>query len=557
MQDPLGSWAGEGRKLLERRLSRLDLKPWRTLAEAERALDTLGRAGLEAELESGVPAVIRGEVAWLRAKAAAGEGDLAAARTLLRDMDADTRGRLEHLPEAIRLWARVEDEPGGDPARAATLRTWWVRDFPLHASANGLTPDAAPDAIASMDGVEARFFVARLLEDHRAGAARRVLEAMGERASAPELSGVRAAVARQEEAPDEANLAANEARALAWFGRPSETTAADVRDGGTAAARALARRLPRQPGPRRRETTRLLAETAELGRVVGLLAPSWTGSVERLRADLDVLLAVEPYAQVHLWTEGLAQDAVTRAGGPGLWSALRFGLDPAWLRAHPDLLARLRDPRYAVRRQAFDEAVADGVATPDLVGRALADSATLLRRSAATAAGRAGFRSLLQTALRDEAWVVRQAAAAVVPEAYAAASAVSVLQPIARSDPSAPVRLAAARAILEAAPDRRDVMDGLLAQVPNEEPGVRTELLEILESLPKEQVIGLAARGLRGEIARPEPRPAVLAMLFRLFRQAAGWEAGFVPGMSPAELERTVARVEDVSRRVTRGGPNR
>ena len=526
VRDPLGSWTGEGRTLLQERVAALDARPWQTLVDARRALETLGRAGLEAELPSGVPAPVASEITWLRARAAADEGDLEAARRLLRGLAPEALGSLAELPDAILLWARVEDDAGGDGARAAALRSAWVRDFPRRARERGMAAGASPDALASMGGIEARFHVARLLEEQRAGAARRVLERLGDRGAAPELEDVRRAVAREEEAPSAENLAANEERVLAWFRHPGEATAAAVRDGGTAAARALARRLPRQPDASRRQAVRLLAETAELGRVVELLAPAWTGSPTRLRADLDVLLASAPYAQVHLWVEGLAPEATRAAGGDGLWVALRFGLDPDWLAEHPGLLGRLRDEAYAVRRDAFDEAVRDGGATPDLVGRALADPATLLRRSAATAAGRAGFRALLQTALRDEAWVVRQAAAAAVVDAYPEGMAVSVLQPIFLSDPSDPVRLAAARALLTVAPERRDVLDAILARIPEETPGVRSELLGALEVLPKDAVIALAARGLRREIARPEPRPGMLAALFRLFRQTAGWEAG-------------------------------
>ena len=155
VRDPLGNWVGEGRKLLQAHLLTLDARPWQLLVDARRALEGLGRAGLDAELEGNVPAAVRGEVDWLRAKAAADEGDKGAAREILRGMGAERLATVSAIADAYALWARLEGAPGGDARQAALLRDGWVRDFPRRAEAEGLTARASATTLAGMDIVEA------------------------------------------------------------------------------------------------------------------------------------------------------------------------------------------------------------------------------------------------------------------------------------------------------------------------------------------------------------------------------------------------------------------
>ncbi len=545
LHEPGGSWIEAGRAALARRLSAIDLAPWRALAEARRAASEAGGAGLESALPDPVPGEIADEVRVLRARAASDAGDHERARRLLSELAEGAAARLDDPAAALALSIREEDRPGGDVARAATLEERFERDYPRAAAA--LRPTAGPVA-EGLDVMEARRRLAALLNDGRAGAARRLLHALGERASAPELENVARRVAEAEETPDARALEVNEHRVGAWVAAPGPATARDVEDGGTAAARSLAGALAEGRVPSRPEALRLLARTAEPGRVVALLAPAWNDDADRVAPDLDALLGEISYAVLRLWTKGLADAATARAGGETLWTSLRFGLDAAWLDDRGDLLLRLRSETYATRRAAFAEVVEAGQATPELVAHALEDPALLLRRSAASAAGRLGYRAVLSVALQDPAWAVRQAAVAATPVAHGMYAA-DLIVPFVRSDPEPAVRRTAVETLGPLVAGRAELADVLVAALDDPDPSVGAAAERALAGLDAEDALPAARRALEGELRRAQPRAAAFARLFGLVRRHTGWDPGYWPGMPRADVERLVGRLGLFTRR--------
>jgi hypothetical protein len=232
---------------------------------------------------------------------------------------------------------------------------------------------------------------------------------MGERAAAEELAGVARAVAQAERAPSDAAILRNRERVRAWLDAPGTATEVALLDGGGAAAVALGEVLPEAVGESRFVAVRLLALAGGVGRAVAVLGPSWRERPARIEGDLEALLAAAPLEEVRVHASALAPDLVDGDAGRGIWTRARLGLEEGWVRAHPHVLRDLHEPRYAVRRAAFDLAVAEGQAerSPLLVAYALRDPAALLRRDAVGVAARAGFRALLRLALSDEAWIVR------------------------------------------------------------------------------------------------------------------------------------------------------
>jgi HEAT repeat protein len=210
---------------------------------------------------------------------------------------------------------------------------------------------------------------------------------------------------------------------------------------------------------------------------------------------------------------------------------------------------RLRDPAYPVRRAAFDEVVAAGQASPEVVARALDDPAILMRRAGAVAAGRMAHTALLRAALQDEAWAVRQSAVGAAGPALGA-QGVPLLLARLREDPEPAVRLAALQALRPLAAGRSDVADAWVRALEDADAGVRAAAERALAGLPPEDALPAIARALRSETARTEPRPAALARLFVLFEKSAGWDPGYRPGMPRAEVEALVNRVALAAARV-------
>jgi hypothetical protein len=223
-------------------------------------------------------------------------------------------------------------------------------------------------------------------------------------------------------------------------------------------------------------------------------------------------------------------------------------VDEDWVRANPDFLRGLRDPAFARRRDAFDLAVAAGVTTPDLVARAMADPAALLRRRALEVAGEEGFTSLVAAGLGDDAWAVRQAAVAagVRARSLPPERLVSIL----RADPAPPVRLAAARGLLALRTTDPVALDALVGALADPDENLAAEIERGLFARSDPPVVLALWRSLRGEAGRREPRPTLLARLFLAFERTAGLSTGFTPGLARADLVALVDRLEPVVRRL-------
>lgn len=543
LRDPLGQWAGAGRALLRDRLDRLDMGPWRLLATARTALEETGRGGMESILPETLPAEIEAEVTVLRARAFADEGDYEHVRYLLGSLDAPAWARLDDPAAAAWLRVLAERASGGDLAVAERLEARWRRDYPRCVLRAALDPEVEVGPTESIwDVEEVRRRVEDLLAGHRAGAARRLLEGLGDRALAVELAGVHRAVAEAETSPSPTSIEVNRRRVAAWVVEPSTRTAAAVLDGGGAAALPLAEAVPERAGDARRETVRLLARAGGAGRAVELLAASWRAGKEFAIGDLDALLGVAAYAELRVWAEGLASDILAPQAWDAMWERLRFGLDENWVRANGRILRNLRSSSYAVRRGAFDEVVVAGQATPDLVAKALADPAALLRREAVEVAGRHGFRALVRLALEDEAWMVRQAACGAAVRALGDDAATPLLHVYA-ADPAPQVRLAAATALFPLAERNERVLQALLSGLASGDPGMRNEVTARLRGLPSSRVAHALLGALAMEVRRPAPRASYVAHLFLVLRRVIGRDPGYTPDMTREQLASLVDRL--------------
>ncbi|MFV1958931.1 MAG: hypothetical protein ACC662_05910 [Planctomycetota bacterium] len=546
IRDPLGSWAGAGRARLDARIRTIDSTPWQVLVRAREAVETLGRAGLEAELPERIPPAIAGEVAVLRARAASAEGDLDAARDWLGRVGEEAWGRLDDPAAARALRIRVERMPGGDPILAARLEVAWVRDFPRRAARTAGPAGEAP-------GVEAlRARLAEWLADYRAGAARRMLEALGEKGTAPELEDVARAVAEAEERPSAGALAANRARVRAWVQSPSSQARTSVLEGGTAAAEVLAALLPPSAGPRRREMIRLLAQAATPDHALPLLVPAWQRKPELLTSDLDTLLGVVPYGALKRWIQGLVPELASGGRGVHLWGGLRYFLDEPWVQAHPEFLLALHASQYARRRDAFESADRAGRLTPDLVAWGLEDPAILLRRRAARAAGERGFAALAQRALHDEAWAVRQAGVGAVLKALDADAAAQVLLDYRQRPLQREVRRTVIRGLVGLGAGRTAVVDALVEELAGEDDTVREDVVSGLLRLPPADVLGGLTRAMETETRRPRPRKGVVSRYALLYQRVTGDREGYTPGLDAEGLAALLERMRQAWSRALR-----
>jgi hypothetical protein len=547
IQDPEGTWVGSGRRALEARLP--PPGPWRTVRAAEEAIATTGRAGLLALLPEPPPEEIADEARYLLARAAAEEGDWAEAESRLVALGPDAPSRLRDPGGAARLWIETLRRRGAeDPADR--LAAEFRRDYPWNAALLGIGgagqagPDPRTDDLAVVEGHLARL----LVEEHRIGAARRYLDLLGERATAPEIAGIARAVAEAEREPSEVAVAANRARVEAWRAAPGDRTEQAVVDGGSAAAVALAEVLPDRPGEERRAVLSLLARAGGTERAVGAAASAWSGRPDLVAEDLALLVATLPYEEVRVFADGAARAEIESAGGETLWERARLGLDEEWVRGHLRFLRDLSSPQYAARRAAFDLAVAEGqaVASPLLIARMLRDPATLLRRDAAVVAGEGRFRALLAAALEDPAWSVRAAAAS--GHRSLGTEAFDPLLRVMREDPSAEVRLAAAHALMDMSPGDPRLLDAVVATLGEEAPRVREDLLARWRVLPRGEWGRALARGLAAESARRPPRTAVLSRLFLAFGRVSGRDLGYHPGLPEPETARLVEQATRLAR---------
>lgn len=549
------------RGYLAERMAGVDLVPWRLLGQAERAWQEAGRAGLLAVLPPEPPAEARDELLVLGARAALAEGDLRAAHAALSALGPEAAARLRDPLAASELRVRLEAAEGGDQALAQQLAEELGRDYPRSGALERLRTQLrlpedparvlqALEARAEGPGLEALDVeeVRRLLDlqvkDLRHGAAARVLERLGERAAAPELAGLAAVVAREQGEPSGPSLEAARGAVAAWAAAPAEPArAVQVVDRGTAGARALAEALGAGRAGARALAVGLLGRTAG-AQAVPLLAAAWEAEPSLLAGDLDVLAAHVRVAELEVWVRGHAGAALERAGGDEVLAAVRLDLDEASARRLPDLLTRLRSPSYALRREAFDLCMQEGLASqaPRLVARMLADPSPLLRRDAAFVAGAAGFEALLRAALEDPAYAVRQQAALGLGEAARAPESLARLQAALAGDESPFVRAAAASGLWRAAPALPATVQALLEALGDEHPLVVRSARSALAEMPPRSLAPRALDGLGRELARKAPRGPVLEALFAFVEAATGSTSGYYPGMPLPELQRALAR---------------
>lgn len=545
VRDPVGSWAGRGRAALAERLERVDTAPWRLLARAREALREAGRGAMESVLPQTLPPEIAAEITVLSAQAHADEGDYESVRRLLETFASGGTDRLEDAGAAAALRVRAERASGGDARLAARLEAEWLRDYPRLAARRAATDvdrGAGPSNLARV-----RRRVEALLAAHEAGAASRTLAELGERALAPELADVQRAVVQAESMPSAEAVEVNRLRVRAWWAGRGTEEAAAVRAGGAAAALALGASLPEAAGPGRRAGVRLLGEAGGTGRAVELLGPVWRRRPDLLEGDLDALLAAATWPELSVWVRGVAGEV---RGVDTVWAQLRYGIDEAWIRAHPQVLSDLRSTSYPVRREAFDTAVDGGHATPALVAHGLRDAAPLMRRAAVEVAGRQAFGALIRVALRDDAWMVRQAACPAAARG-AGADAPDLLLTAYRRDPSVPVRLAAAGALFELDAPGRGVLDALVQGLMDPEPAVRDLCAARLPGLDPQRVVPAVVAALEEEARRPQLDGPALARLCLVLQRTSRRDVRYVPGMSRAEVR---ALLDGVHRWADRGG---
>lgn len=543
VQDPTGRWAGRGRARLAAHLASVDVRPWQLLARARRTVREEGRGAMESVLPQTLPPRIAPEVTVLRAQAFADEGDYESARRLLATLDGSGIVSIADPGRAAALRIRAERAEGGDALLADRLEADWRRDYPrLAARAEPTTPGGRTqdsDFVAVQTRVEA------LLAAHRAGAARRFLEGMGERALAPELAEVQRAVVAAESMPTAQAIEVSRRRVRTWLASRTEENAAAVRAGGAAGAVALAEVLPPRAGPGRREAVRLLGRTGGTGRAVELLGPVWARRASLLPGDLDALLAVAAWHELRVWVQGVAGDV---PGGESVWAQLRYGVDVAWVRQNPQVLSDLRSDAYPVRRRAFETVAESGRATPALVAHGLRDPAPLMRRAATEVAGRESFPALIRIALRDDAWMVRQAACAAAVRGSGTEAPELLLRAF-RCDTATQVRLAAAVALFELEAPGARVLQTLVQGLFDAVPGVRDLCAARLPGIDARRVVPIVLSMLEAEARLPRPRSSVLARLFLVLERSTNRKIGYVAGMSAEEVRTLLAEIRKWAQR--------
>lgn len=553
---------GEARRVLDAQLAEVDATPYRTLAAAEQALAETGRAGLLAALPSGAPSGVEEEVAVLAARAALGEGDLEAARAALRSLPADAARRLRDPREVHVLRVRTEAGAGGDPAEAARWLDLLGRDYPRTGQADRLRaelrlPDdprstlealrrrATGPALAALEIEAVARYVDLLLRDQRSGEAQRVLDQLGERATAPELEALARAVAAAEREPSPEARAEAGRRVEAWLRAPSEAAWLDVRESGAAAADVLAARLSEGRAGPRSAAVALLGATAGPA-AVARLAAAWERDPALLPADLEALCASVRLPELEVWVRTRAEAALRARDPDPLFARLRLDLRPEYVRDHPDLVRDLFCADFATRRRAVAALSAAGEAqrAPALVARLLADPSPVLRRDAVALAGEARFEALLRAALDDPAPGVRRAAAAALRGTQEPASVDALLARLAR-DAASPVRTAAGLALLESVPDDPRLVPALLQALTDEDAAQRNALLGGLARLPEERLLAPTLEALEQEARQRDPHASALAIWFRLLERVSGRDLGWYPGLSPDETRALLARARE------------
>lgn len=558
---PDDQWRGPARRALEVALETLDAPNWSLLTELERERASAGRSGLLAALPDPLPPAVEPEVQVLLAEAAVAEGDWDAARPLLRFLDADALGSIRDPAGALALGVEVESRAGGDQHLAGRWLARLERDYPKSTALARLR-DEQPLLGCGVDPagwlarmgrrIEERGFAGlglpvlerylrALLIDHRAGAARRLLEQLAERGQAPELAQVREAVNEAERFPSEAALEVGRRRLARWQLRPRPEHARDVRAGGHASFAALIEALPQALPRQRAALVRFLVETGGVRKATLFLARSWQGSKRVRNADLESIMVAASYAELADDLPAALEEALGHRWAAGLWRDLCLALPGDWLRAHPTFLTRVRDPVFRVRMAAVEEALVDAPLTPELIGRFMRDPSPLVREQAMVGAERMGFASLAQQGLRDPAARVRRRATAAVAEISGADAALSLSERL-RVEPDAEVRAVTVAATVRLEPRDRVILDAAVERLADPSPVVRDAAAGALVEAGGLPVADAVERALRQERRRQPMRGDLVVRQIAVFQRIAGFDVGFVPG-EVASLDRALGRV--------------
>jgi len=562
--EPDGTWMRPASTVYRLTLEGLDAEPWRLLQRAEAAATDAGGAGLEAILPAEIPAEIRAEVLVLRAQAASDEGDHGRAARLLGRMEDDAPSRLRDPAAALALRIRVESHAGGDAALARRLALELDLDFPRSEARRtlrrkhpllGMEEDPQRWLLGMRGRIEQNGtdefdlgtlerYTRTLLLDHRVGAAALLLTSLGPRGRAPELDGLTEAVREAADDPTQATLERAAERVAAWRERPTEATARDVRDTGRPARAALGAALDAAPERERREVLRLAAETLGEAAAVRLAQQDWNWNVRCIDADFESLAALVSYDVLKAREDPPQREPGVAARCKKAWESVTLGLSDAWLSAHPDFLRDLRSETYAVRQATLASISVESPeeATPALVARGLRDPAALLRRDAAVLAGTLRFAALARVALRDPAWLVREAAVRSVT-AIEAEEAVDVLLGLLREDVSREVRGAAALGLLQVAAGETRVLDALLATQVEEDAVLRDAVAARLAQLDALTVVRGIERGWARALRRDKPNNGYLFRTAVLYQRLTRQDLGYYPGATREEIRGMHARM--------------
>ncbi len=566
-KQPDGAWVEPAMTLLHLRIRTMDDSSWKTLERAQKGLADGGRAAMESELPTQIPREIRDEVHVLLAEAALMEGDSRAARELLRGLPEDAAMRLRDPAHALSLLIRAESATDGDKRAARTLMSNLDRDFPKSEARRKLL-DADPmlgleeDPLQWLDATRERVeregpafldlkgcaqYARMLLADHRAGAAESFVMMVGKRALAPELHELGIAITDAQEEPSPAARAQARERIDRWLDRPREVQSRDVVDCGCAAAQELKDLLLRYPDgdPDERDAiVAILLRAAGPHRGLDVLAIVWKSQPQMVTRDLDIAAGVVPMTALR--DAALDDDLLTLTGRPPAehWREVSLGMPGGWLEENRSFLRQIRDPAYLVRHRAFSAAAraTPPVVTRALLDRVLLDPAALMRRDGALSAGSLGHGDLVARAIKDKAWVVRQAACGAAVDAVDTKAVPTLVSRLDR-DPSPEVRKAAALGLLTLAPRSRAAMVALLRLQRGPATPVQDMVAQRLARMKPVPVAWAVHRALVQELGRKRMKSAYLYRLFALFQRVTGVDVGFHPGSKRADTNKMVSRV--------------
>ena len=566
-KQPDGAWVEPAMTLLHVRVRTMDESSWKTLQRAQRGFADGGRAAMESQLPARIPREIRDEVHVLRAEAALAEGDSQSARDLLRGLPSDAAMRLQDPAHALALLIQAESASGGDRRAARILLTHLDRDFPTSDARRtlldadpmmGLEEDPLQWLAVTRDRVDREGpafldlkgctqYARMLLADHRAGAAESFVMMVGKRAMAPELHELGIAITNAQEEPSKAARGRARERIDTWLNRPRESETQDVVDSGRAAALELKDLLLQHPDgePEERDAiVHVLLRAAGPHRGLDILSTVWRSQPQMVTRDLDVAAGAVPMTALR--DAALDDDFLALTGKEAAehWRDVSLGMPGGWLEENRSFLRQIRDPAYLVRHRAFSAAAraVPPVVTRALLERVLLDPAALMRRDGAVAAGALGHGDLVARAIKDKAWVVRQAACGAAVDADDADAVLVLVRRLDR-DPSPEVRKAAALGLLTLAPRSRDAMVALLRLQRGAATPVQDMVAHRLARMKPYPVAWAVHRALVQELGRKRMKSAYLYRLFALFQRVSGVDVGFHPGSKRDDTNKMVSRV--------------